>query len=190
MPLSVARDIVQASVTAESDVHLQWAQRLVGEAPCKENGGRWQSVAPMMLPDTWAIVGMWLADHSVLDAGARGAKRKRADRFYRQSERIRAELVKLVKHPGYHGVAMLGVRTEVLAAWRSDAGALSPVRKAATQEGVMYPTPLVHRGRRITRWDFVELEDGGQIDLAYSHTEESRAQYLRLARQKQRVEGT
>ena len=29
MPLSVARDIVQASVTAESDVHLQWAQRLV-----------------------------------------------------------------------------------------------------------------------------------------------------------------
>ena len=108
MPLSVARDIVQASVTAESDVHLQWAQRLVGEAPCKENGGRWQSVAPMMLPDTWAIVGMWLADHSVLDAGARGAKRKRADRFYRQSERIRAELVKLVKHPGYHGVAMLG----------------------------------------------------------------------------------
>ena len=38
--------------------------------------------------------------------------------------------------------------------------------------------------------DFVELEDGGQIDLAYSHTEESRAQYLRLARQKQRVEGT
>jgi hypothetical protein len=111
-------------------------------------------------PNAWSAFAAWLSGRSTVPPGSTKAAERHADRYARARATIARELTKLAAHPGYRGVAVVGMSRVALPAYRYGDGRWWPTSTMAFRHGdgstlehvTLQPEGVEIRKRRYTRW--------------------------------------